>query len=190
MAVQTTDLILVCLLPTPRDLEIARLLGWYRIPLRTAPKVVRVDRLAFYQPASFGEAGGRIELTAIVRGHELTTRSELLKEERDHPRSGEEYYRIQLGPLETLEKPIRAERWKRLTFLYTTGEYLLKAETLNDLVVDTSERQSLWTSLRERAHGYQSQQPALPSVNVPPEILAVLLGISEDAHRYDGSDLD
>ena len=44
-----TDLILVCLLPTPRDLEIARLLGWYRIPLRSAPKVVALDYLAFYQ---------------------------------------------------------------------------------------------------------------------------------------------
>ncbi|MCX6066007.1 MAG: hypothetical protein NT121_09660 [Chloroflexi bacterium] len=44
-----TSLILVCLIPTPRDLEIARLLGWYRIPFRSAPKVVAVDYLAFYQ---------------------------------------------------------------------------------------------------------------------------------------------
>jgi len=65
--VRDTDLILVCLLRSPRDLEIARLLGWYRIPLRSAPKVVAVDRLAFYQPASFGELGGRIEYTAPVR---------------------------------------------------------------------------------------------------------------------------
>ena len=42
--------------------EIARLLGWYRIPLRTAPKVVAVDYLAFYQPSAFGERGGQIEL--------------------------------------------------------------------------------------------------------------------------------
>ena len=41
-----TDLILVCVLPAPRDLEIARLLGWYRIPFRTAPKVVAVAGLA------------------------------------------------------------------------------------------------------------------------------------------------
>jgi hypothetical protein len=50
------SLVLVCLLPAPRDLEIARLLGWYRIPLRSAPKVIAVDYLAFYQPASFGAA--------------------------------------------------------------------------------------------------------------------------------------
>ncbi len=76
-----TSLILVCVMPTPRDMEIARLLGWYRIPLRTAPKLVAVDYLAFYQPSSFGESGGRIDFIASVRGHELTTRRELLKDE-------------------------------------------------------------------------------------------------------------
>ena len=35
-----SDLILVTYMPSPRDMEIARLLGWYRIPLRTAPKVI------------------------------------------------------------------------------------------------------------------------------------------------------
>src|SRR6185295_15045247 len=97
---QPTSLVLVCLLPAPRDLEIARLLGWYRIPLRTAPKVVAVDCLAFYQPAAFGGHGGQIEFIAEVRGHELTTRAELLKDEADHPRAKEEYYKIQIGRLE------------------------------------------------------------------------------------------
>src|SRR5512137_1524558 len=108
-----TDLILVCLLPTPQDLEIARLLGWYRIPLRTAPKVVAVDQLAFYQPSSFGEQGGRIDFFARIRGHELTTRAELFKDDVDHPRAREEYYRIQLGGLEKLPQPVVAARWKR-----------------------------------------------------------------------------
>src|SRR5512143_1389751 len=140
MPISAADLVLVCLVPSPRDLEIARLLGWYRIPLRTAPKVVAVDILAFYQPSSFGERGGRIEFVAPVRGHELTTRGELFKDEADHPRAHEEYYRIQLGALEPLPRPILSTAWKRVTFFYTTGEYLLKAESLNDLVVDADER--------------------------------------------------
>jgi hypothetical protein len=111
-----SDLILVCLLPSPRDLEIARLLGWYRIPLRTAPKVVAVDYLAFYQTSAFGGRGGRIEYLAPVRGHELTTRAELLKDEPNHPRAQEEYYKIQIGALEKLPVPIVAGKWKRLTF--------------------------------------------------------------------------
>lgn len=183
--VASTDLILVCLLPSPRDLEIARMLGWYRIPLRSAPKVVAVDYLAFYQPVSFVERGGQIEFIAEVRGHELTTRGELLREEAKHPRAHEEYYKIQLGGLEKLSRPIRADKWKRLTFLYTTGEYLLKAETLNDLVVAGEERQTLWRSLRERAENEQLYKTDLPDADIPPEILIALLGIKESPGSYD-----
>ena len=180
-----TDLILVCFLPTPRDLEIARLLGWYRIPLRTAPKVVAVDYLAFYQPAAFGERGGKIEFIAEVRGHELTTRGELLKDEADHPRAREEYYKIQIGGLERLKEPVLADKWKRITFLYTTGEYLLQAKTLNDLVVDGDERQILWHSLRERAENEQLYKTDLPEADVPPEVLRALLGIKEMQEPYE-----
>lgn len=180
-----TDLILVCLLPTPRDLEIARLLGWYRIPLRTAPKVVAVDYLAFYQPASFGERSGQIEFIAPVRGHELTTRGELLKDEANHPHAKEEYYKIQLGALEKLRETIKTDKWKRLTFLYSTGEYLLNAKTLNDLVVEGEERQLLWKSLRERAENEQLYKTDLPEADIPPNVLMALLGI-KDLQEEDG----
>jgi len=186
--INPTDLILVCVLPHPRDLEIARLLGWYRIPLRTAPKVVAVDRLAFYQPASFGEAGGRIEMTAAVCGHELTTRFELLRDESDHPRAREEYYKIQIGALERLPQPILAQTWRRLTFLYTTGEYLSHARTLNDLVVQADERAVLWRSLRERAEKSQLYHADLPDIDLPPEVLTALLGIQEEISLYEVSD--
>lgn len=179
MPVSPTSLILVCFIPSPRDLEIARLLGWYRIPLRTAPKVVAVDYLAFYQPASFGERGGKIEFIAEVRGHELTTRGELLKDEADHPRAKEEYYKIQISGLEKLGAPILADKWKRITFLYTTGEYLLNAKTINDLVVDGDERQVLWMSLRERAENEQLYKTDLPEADIPPDVLLALLGIQE-----------
>lgn len=184
MGISSTSLVLVCLLPTPRDLEIARLLGWYRIPLRTAPKVVAVDYLAFYQPAAFGDRGGQIEYVAQVKGHELTTRGELLKDEADHPRAREEYYKIQLGGLEKLQEPIKSEKWKRITFLYTTGEYLLQAKTLNGLVVDGDERQLLWRSLRERAENEQLYKTDLPEVDIPPEVLIALLGIKEMQETY------
>jgi hypothetical protein len=190
MPVNPTDLILVAFLPSPRDLEIARLLGWYRIPLRSAPKVVTVDYLAFYQPSSFGEYGGRIEFSARVRGHELVTRLELLRDEADHPRAKEEYYKIQLGPLERLPVPILADKWKRITFLYTTGEYLLNARTLNDLVVKDDERQLLWRSLRERAESGQLYTADLPEADLPPEVLAALLGIKEAPTPFDNTALE
>jgi len=174
-----TDLILVAVLPQPRDLEIARVLGWYRIPLATAPKVVAVDWLAFYQPAAFGEAHKwRIEWVAPVEGHELTTRLALFRDEPTHPRAHETYYKIQLGALQRLPHPIKARKWKRVTFLYTTGERLLAAETLHDLVVEGEERRLLWRALRERsAQPYRAAQANDDAI--PPEILALLaLGLS------------
>ena len=178
--VSPSDLILVAVLPAPRDLEIARVLGWYRIPLRTAPKVVTVDYLAFYQPGSFGELGGCIQYVATVCGHELTTRVELLHEEPNHPRAHEEYYKIQIGPLEPLALPIRADTWRRITFLYTTGEYLRNAVTIHDLVVHSDERQTLWQALRERASSEQNYGVGeLPELELDPGVLASLLGIRE-----------
>lgn len=169
-----TDLILVAFMPALRDLEIARLLGWYRIPLRTSPKVVAVDYLAFYQPASFGEDHKwRIEYVASVRGHELATRADLFKDQPDHPRAREEYFKLQIGDLVQLPKPIVAGKWKRLTFLYTTGERLLAAETLNDLTVYEEERKILWRALRERAKNEQQYKVAdLPELPIDPEIMA------------------
>jgi hypothetical protein len=184
-----TDLVLVAFLPTPRDMEIARLLGWYRIPLRTAPKVVAVDYLAFYQPSTFGERGGKIEYVAEVRGHELTTRGELLKDEVDHPRANEEYYKIQIGGMEKLKEPVVADKWKRISFLYTTGEYLLQAKTINDLVVNGDERQILWSSLRERAENEQLYKTDLPATDIPPEVLMALLGIKEVEVNYETKDV-
>ena len=187
-----TDLLLVAILPTPRDLEIARVLGWYRIPLRRAPKVVAVDYLAFYQPAgAFGERGGQIETIAPVRGHELTTRAELIRDEPDHPHAREEYYKLSLGPLIQLPHPIPAADWKRITFFYTTGELLEQAETINDLVVPGEERKILWQALRERALNAQHYRvDDLPEIPLEPELLMFLgllaaKGVKEDAEAYD-----
>jgi hypothetical protein len=176
--INETALVLVAILPEKRDLDIARLLGWYRIPLRTAPKVISVDYLAFYQTSAF-EEGERWHITyyAPVIGHELTTRKELLIDQKDHPRANEEYFKLVLGPIQKLPKPIPAGKWKRITFFYTTGEHLWNASSLSDLVVRDEERDILWQSLRERAlksDEYRADQ--LPELAIDPAILA-LLGI-------------
>jgi hypothetical protein len=179
MSILPTSLILVAVINQPRDMEIARLLGWYRIPLRTAPKVIAVDHLAFYQTGALGGGKGKIQYTAPVRGHELTTRAELLRDESDHPRAREEYYKIQLGPLECLPHPIPAGKWHRVTFLYTTGDYLYHAKDLNELVVQSEERKTLWQALRDRANQAQDYQAGeLPGVDLEPDLLAMLLGIA------------
>lgn len=173
---ESTALILVAYLPAPRDLEIARMLGWYRIPLRHAPKVINVDYLAFYQASAFGgQRRWQIESYAAVRGVELATRAELLRDEPNHPHANEEYYKVQLGPVEHLLEPIQAGKWKRITFLYTTGLLFETARTVNDLVVRSDEREILWRSLRERAlHSGEYRVEDLPEMPLDPLILAML----------------
>jgi hypothetical protein len=171
-------LILVVVMNKPRDLEIARLLGWYRIPLRSAPKVIAVDYLAFYLTGAFESEKWCIQYVAPVQGHELTTRAELLRDEINHPHANLEYYKIQLGPLTSLPQPILATSWRRITFFYTTGEYLLAAKTVNDLIVHNEERRLLWQALHERAtreQAYSYQDQSEPDMD--PNLLATLLGI-------------
>lgn len=175
-----TALILVAVMNNRRDLEIARLLGWYRIPLRSAPKVIAVDYLAFYQTGAFDAEKWCIQFVAPVRGHELTTRAELLRDETDHPNANLEYFKIELGPLASLPQPILAKSWRRITFFYTTGEYLLAAKTVNDLIVHTDERRLLWQALRERANRSQAYHTQdMPEPDLDPAFLAAMLGLQE-----------
>lgn len=155
-----TALVLVAIMPSPKDLEIARVLGWYRIPMRMAPKIVDVDYIVFYQTGNFPKGhGSLIESYAEVLGHELTTRAELIRDELNHPRAKEEYYKLQLGQLDMLPKSIPAGKWKRITFFYTLGNLVNRAETIYELVVKTDEREILWKSLRERNSSQYTEKP-------------------------------
>lgn len=158
--IQPDDLILVAIVKSPRDLEIARVLGWYRIPLSTSPKTVRVDWLAFYQPAVFGDERWSVRYAARVRGHELVKRIEMLQDEPDHPRAQEPYYKIQLGQFIVLPHEIPSRSWRRFVFLYTTGQRLLAADDFSDLTVPSSdEHDLLWRLLKERgAEQYKSAE--------------------------------
>jgi hypothetical protein len=187
--IPTSSIILVAVVPQPRDLEIARVLGWYRIPLRYAPKIIDVDYLALYQPTLFGKGHAcQVEFVAEVKGNELTTRQELFREEKDHPRAKEEYYKIQLGSLTHLPHPIKAGKWKRLTFLYTLGEMFRTAKSMDDLILKSEHRQLLWRTLKERVdqkNHYHSNHNE--TVEIDPQILALLMGplqIDESQAQY------
>ncbi len=179
-SISDTSLVMVAVIPSTRDLDIARLLGWYRIPLKSAPKIIAVDYLAFYQTAAFPkDQRAQIRWVAPILGHELTTRSELMQDQADHPRAKEEYFKIQLGPLQELKNPIPAQNWKRVTFFYTTGQRIKTAESLNDLPVHDEERPILWQALRERAlKSEEYQANDLPEIPLDPALLALLSGFT------------
>jgi hypothetical protein len=125
---------LVAVINNPRDMEIARTEGWYRIPVKHAPQRLGADYLAFYQTGAFGEGERwRVNFYAPVRRVRRVRRRDLLPDEPDHPRADDEYYKFELGPLARLPRPIPSRRLRRITFIPTTLKRLLSAQEINDL---------------------------------------------------------
>src|SRR5512147_1433752 len=146
---QPDSSVLVAVMNSPRDLALAREQRWYRIPQKTAPKFFPPDFVAFYCTKSFGVDAFSVRWYAQVRGHELLARRELLPAEAQHPRAGELYYKLQLGPLLELPHPIPSKRWRRLTFVLTTGERLFSAWEINDLILGPHEQDIMWRALKD-----------------------------------------
>jgi hypothetical protein len=126
--------VLVCLLNKPRDLEIARWDHWYRIPVKHAPTDYLADIIAFYLTSAFGDERWAIHEYAEVRGHELVKRIDLFPDQPDHLHANDLYYKMQLGPLQRLPRPIPSLKWRRIAFIQTTGDRFLNALEVSELV--------------------------------------------------------
>ena len=127
------DRVLVAFVPRPADFALAKENGWYRIPLSHAPKGLHAEYIAFYFGGRFGLEKWAISYYAENRGHELARRRDLLPEEAGHPRADDIYYKVQLGPVQHLERPIISLRWRRITFLHTTWDRFRDATEINVL---------------------------------------------------------
>jgi molybdopterin converting factor small subunit len=142
--------VLVAVMNRPRDFEIARDQGWYRVPEKRATPGVFFYYRAFYFTGAFGELKWAVHYYARCLGHELLTRRDLLPDEPDHPRAGEPYFKIALGPLQRREPPIVSRRWRRVAFIHTTWDRFQAAEEINDLFVEGGEFvDRLYHTLRE-----------------------------------------
>jgi hypothetical protein len=154
------DRVLVAVMNHPRDLEIARDQGWYRIPAEKAGRGAHFEYIAFYFTAAFGKKRWAIHYYARQLGHELATRRDLLPEEADHPRAARPYYKLQLGPLKQREPPIASLRWRRVSFIHTTWDRFEVAEEINDLFVEGDEFvDRLYHALREEGLGPERCYP-------------------------------
>ncbi len=141
--------VLVAVMNNLRDFEIARDQGWYRIPVDRAPRRLGADYLAFYQTKAFGAEAWAVNYYAPVLRVRLARRRDLLPGEPDHPRAGDAYHKIEIGPLQRLPRPIPSRRLRRITFICTTLQRLLSAEEINDLWLGSEEEERLWAAFRE-----------------------------------------
>ncbi|MFZ2487994.1 MAG: DUF559 domain-containing protein [Anaerolineae bacterium] len=156
--------VLVVVINNARDFARARDEGWYRIPVRRAPRRVAADYIAFYQTRAFGDEAYAVRYLAPVRRVHVMPRRQLLPNEPDHPRADETYYKIELGPLQRLPQPVRSRALRRITFIPTTLGQLLTAQEINDLWWRDDPQQRLWLALREAGlsveYRYEAPQPA------------------------------
>ena len=132
----------------PRDFEIARTEGWYRIPVKRAPSQVGADYVAFYLTGRFPpEQRHRVTYYAPIRAYRLVRRVTLLPDEPNHPRAQEDYLKIEIGPLQELDAPVISDKMRRITFISTTLEQLLHAREIRELWHKPSYQETLWTEL-------------------------------------------
>jgi hypothetical protein len=141
--------VLVAVMNDQRDWAIAREQGWYRIPVKRAPKRVGADYLAFYFTGAFPEDQRyRVIFYAPIYAYRLVSRVEMLPEEPDHPRASERYFKIEIGPLQRLTRPIPSHKLRRITFIPTTLNRLLHAQEINDLWDKGRHQDTLWEALK------------------------------------------
>jgi hypothetical protein len=129
------DSVLVAIMTSPQDFLIARNKGWYRIPMDRAPKGIHAEYLAFYFNRAFGEKKWAIHYYCRQLGHELVRRRTLFPQEPNHPRADNLYFKLSVGPLRELERPIVSLHWRRISFIHTTWDRFIDATEINDLLI-------------------------------------------------------
>lgn len=146
---RSKKLVLVGVVNRKKDLEAVLEKRWYRIPVRHAPKR-RPDFVAFYQTLAFGREGKAICYYAPVKKFSVATRQKLLPEERNHPRAGNRYYKVELGPPKKTPRRIENRSRRRISFGFTTLGKLLKAAEVSHLFGISPIEEMMRKALRRR----------------------------------------
>ncbi len=113
------SLVLVAVINRVKDLEILKGKGWYRIPVKYAPKR-KPDYIAFYQTRVFGKEGRAIRYYASVKSSSVVKRLKLLPDEKGHSRAREYYYKFNLGIVRRTPRVLHNDSRRRISFGFTT----------------------------------------------------------------------
>ena len=177
MVIYPDDLILVAIMNNKTDWRRVQEEGWYRIPVKHAPKhAPNFDWLAFYFTRAFGRDKWAIHYYAPILGHEVLTRQELIPSQPNHKRAGDWYYNLELGKLQHKIPPIISYNWRRITFIVTTGDRFEVAEEINDLFEDQSPAGRLYVTLKEEGYHPERDWPLREKGVVYQTDLALPLG--------------
>jgi hypothetical protein len=132
--------VLIAVINSQIDLEIARSQHWYRIPVAQAEKLKQQGYwfpqwLAFYQTKVFGEEAYAVNYYAYVDRICEVYRWELFPAQPKDAGSEQRYCKLELSPLKTLPQSIVSQRFRRTTFIPTTWEQFQTARTIEELLI-------------------------------------------------------
>ena len=131
------DRVLVGVVKRKKDIEIARQRHWYRIPQRQMPQGIDAEYIALFLSAkSFGDQGGAIAAFARITGVELARRKDLFPDEGT--RAQELYYKVQFRHLIEKDPPIANESKRSVSFIRTTWDRFVSADSIPDLYSEAS----------------------------------------------------
>ena len=144
--------VLIAIMNNQRDLEIARTQGWYRIPVKSAdrliPELEQMQYLAFYQTVVFKRDAYAVNYHAEIERISTVSRIELLPDEAGHQNAEVLYYKLEISPLQRLSQPIPSKRLRRVTFIRTTLEKFRLAQEINDLFHTSPIEDLMWDALK------------------------------------------
>jgi hypothetical protein len=143
------DQLLVGVVPRERDLEIARLQRWYRIPTTVVRNWTTPNWVAFYLGRGFGSGAGQIRYFARVWHSDIVKRAELFPDQPRHPRAHVDYIRLHHDQLQERPAAIRSSNRRGLVLLPTTLDRFMTASDVNDLVIGDDVEESFYGSMKE-----------------------------------------
>ena len=147
-----SEIVLVAVVPRKKDWKILQEEHWYRIPVKSAPKIVtQVQYLAFYQPKIFGDEKWAVNYYAKVKDWCIVKRIELLPDEPKYVRAMDDYYKFTIEPLTKLSHPVPSKKWRRIIFIPTTLSKLMRAAEINDLYHTSPIEERLYRTMKQYA---------------------------------------
>jgi len=143
---------LITIMNKKKDFDIALNNQWYRIPVKSAPVMVRdnfIKHIAFYQTSIFKEDAYKIQWHGDVKKISIVKRKVLFPEISKLDEDAEkEYYKIEFEKLRKLPQPIFSRRHRRILFITTTRERFEAAKELNDVFKETPIEEKFWEVLK------------------------------------------
>lgn len=150
---QNTNTVLVAMIKSKRDFEIAKSQLWYRIPKEKAPQFVRENQIkviAFYLTNVFAEENFSIRYFGLVSNILIVNRKELFPKETLNHKSDNEYFKIEFESLLSLKNPIISKREIRNVFIPTSEEKFFNSAHINDIFNGSILEDILWKRLIEK----------------------------------------